>query len=71
MQYVYFNLPELWVWKSTRVVHYQYEKPWSEENPKRHLLGPVIELWWRMFDGEPPPDDLPVEPQDRARDLIA
>jgi alpha-N-acetylglucosamine transferase len=71
MQYVYFNLPELWVWKSIRVVHYQYEKPWSEENPKRHLLGPVIDLWWRMFEGEAPPDDLPVRPPDRARDLIA
>ena len=35
MQYVYFNLPELWVWKSIRVVHYQYEKPWAAENPKR------------------------------------
>ncbi|MGH6925057.1 MAG: glycosyltransferase [Propylenella sp.] len=73
MQYVYFNLPELWVWKSIRVVHYQYEKPWSEENPKRHLLGPVIDLWQRMFAGEPPPDELPVVPpaKDRSRDLIA
>ena len=26
MQYVYFNLPELWVWKSIRVVHYQVRK---------------------------------------------
>jgi alpha-N-acetylglucosamine transferase len=73
MQYVYFNLPELWVWKSIRLVHYQYEKPWSEENPKRHLLGPVIDLWWRMFEGKAPPDDLPVMPssKERSRDLIA
>jgi alpha-N-acetylglucosamine transferase len=71
MQYVFFNLPELWVWKSIRVVHYQYEKPWSEHNPKRHLLGPVIDLWWRMFEGEPPPAELPVSPPDLAKDLRA
>lgn len=75
MQYVYFNLPELWVWRSIRLVHYQYEKPWSEDNPKRELLGPVIDLWWRMFEGEPPPDDLPVIPPDqtidRSRDRMA
>jgi alpha-N-acetylglucosamine transferase len=71
MQYVYFNLPELWVWKSIRVVHYQYEKPWSEANPKRHLLQPVIDLWWRMFRGEAPPADLPVLPPAHPRDLRA
>jgi alpha-N-acetylglucosamine transferase len=71
MQYVYFNLPELWVWKSIRVVHYQYEKPWSEQNPKRHLLQPVIDLWWQMFEGNAPPDDLPVLPPAVAEDLRA
>jgi alpha-N-acetylglucosamine transferase len=72
MQYVYFNLPELWVWKSIRVVHYQYEKPWAADNPKRHLLAPVIDLWWRMFEGEAPPDDLAVEKPIRvAKDLTA
>jgi alpha-N-acetylglucosamine transferase len=71
MQYVYFNLPELWVWKSIRVVHYQYEKPWAAENPKRHLLKPLIDLWWRMDEGEAPPDELPVEKPRIAKDLIA
>jgi alpha-N-acetylglucosamine transferase len=71
MQYVYFNLPELWVWKSIRVVHYQYEKPWADHNPKRHLLGPVIDLWWRMFEGKAPPDDLPVAPATLPKDLRA
>ena len=71
MQYVYFNLPELWVWKSIRVVHYQYEKPWAAENPKRHLLKPLIDLWWRMYEGEAPPADLPVEEPEIAQDLIA
>jgi len=71
MQYVYFNLPELWVWKSIRVVHYQYEKPWSEHNPKRHLLQPLIDLWWTMFDGKAPPADLPVKPAAPVKDLRA
>jgi len=71
MQYVYFNLPELWVWRSIRVVHYQYEKPGGAENPKRHLLRPLIELWWRMYEGAAPPEDLPVEPPEIAKDLIA
>ena len=71
MQYVYFNLPELWAWESIRVVHYQYEKPWAADNPKRHLLGPVIDLWWRMFEGKAPPEDLPVKLPDRAQDLTA
>ena len=60
MQYVYFNLPELWVWKSIRIVHYQYEKPWAAENPKRALLQPLIDLWWSVFEGKAPPADLPV-----------
>ena len=71
MQYVYFNLPQLWVWKSIRLVHYQYEKPWSEDNPKRHLLQPLIDLWRRMYEGQPPPDDLPVLPPRMAQDLRA
>ena len=71
MQYVYFNLPELWVWKSIRVVHYQYEKPWAAENPKRALLQPLIDLWWRMFEGKAPPEDLPVIRPAAAADLRA
>ncbi|MDQ3560393.1 MAG: glycosyltransferase family 8 protein [Pseudomonadota bacterium] len=71
MQYVFFNLPELWVWKSIKVVHYQYEKPWAAQNPKRHLLQPVIDLWWRMFEGQSPPQDLPVAPAQLGQDLRA
>jgi alpha-N-acetylglucosamine transferase len=29
LQYVWFNLPELWDWKQIGVLHYQYEKPWD------------------------------------------
>ncbi|WP_246206321.1 glycosyltransferase [Propylenella binzhouense] len=71
MQYVYFALPELWVWKSIRVVHYQYEKPWSEANPKAHLLKPLVDLWWRLYDGAPPPAELPVKTPEEVRDLRA
>ncbi len=50
LQYVYFNLPELWQWDKIRVVHYQYEKPWEADHNKRHLLQPVIDLWWSVLE---------------------
>ena len=50
LQYVYFNLPELWDWSTIRVLHYQYEKPWEAEHPKRELLKPLIDLWWQLHD---------------------
>lgn len=58
LQYVFFNLPALWQWRSIHVVHYQHEKPWQEHNPRRAELLPLIELWHRMLDGESPPDEL-------------
>lgn len=60
LQYVYFNLPELWHWPTIKVVHYQYEKPWQETHPKRERLAPLIDLWWRLFEGKAPPEALPV-----------
>ncbi|MCU0657513.1 MAG: hypothetical protein MUF64_20315 [Polyangiaceae bacterium] len=59
LQYVYFNLPQLWQWSRIQVLHYQYEKPWQQEHPKRALLGPLIEVWWRLLEGRPLPDHLP------------
>jgi alpha-N-acetylglucosamine transferase len=56
LQYVWFNLPELWDWKSVRVVHYQYEKPWQEDHPKRAQLQPLIDLWHAYRSGEYIPD---------------
>lgn len=50
LQYVWFNLPELWNWRRVRVIHYQYEKPWEPENPKRRLLAPLIALWWHVYE---------------------
>ncbi|MEM6709559.1 MAG: glycosyltransferase family 8 protein [Pseudomonadota bacterium] len=50
LQYVYFNLPELWQWNSINVLHYQYEKPWDASHSKRELLKPLIDLWWSIHD---------------------
>ncbi|MEX0956575.1 MAG: glycosyltransferase [Rhizobiaceae bacterium] len=56
LQYVWFNVPELWNWQSISVVHYQYEKPWQADNPKAERLRPLIELWQAYFTGENIPD---------------
>jgi alpha-N-acetylglucosamine transferase len=56
---VWFNLPQLWDWKSVRVIHYQYEKPWEENHPKRDLLKPLIDLWWGVLEHGTIPDHLP------------
>lgn len=61
LQYLYFNLPQLWRWKSIRVVHYQYEKPWQENHPKAELLKPLIDLWHTVLEGKPLPSNL-VDP---------
>jgi len=60
LQYVYFNLPDLWHWPSIHVVHYQYEKPWAADHPKRELLAPLIDLWHRVLDGGDIPAELPA-----------
>ena len=61
LQYVWFNLPELWDWNSVSVIHYQYEKPWETDHPKAERLRPLIALWEAYFDGGQIPDleDLP------------
>jgi alpha-N-acetylglucosamine transferase len=56
LQYVWFNLPELWDWRSISVVHYQYEKPWQADNPKADLLRPLIKLWRAYHSGGTVPD---------------
>ena len=53
LQYVWFNLPELWDWASIRVLHFQYEKPW-QEHAKAERLRPLIELWHAYARGEAP-----------------
>ena len=61
LQYVYFNLPQMWHWSSIKVVHYQYEKPWQENHPKADKLRPLIDLWRTVLDGKPVPSNL-VDP---------
>ena len=56
LQYVWFNLPELWDWSQIRILHFQYEKPWDPENPRADQLVPLIELWRAYHDGERIPD---------------
>lgn len=60
LQYVFFNLPKLWHWPALKILHYQYEKPWAEAHPKRHLLAPLIDLWHRLDAGGSVPADLPT-----------
>lgn len=56
LQYVWFNLPELWDWSQIRILHFQYEKPWDPENPRADQLAPLIELWRAYHDGGRIPD---------------
>ncbi len=56
LQYVWFNLPELWDWNSISILHYQYEKPWEENHPKAERLRPLIELWNFVHRNEKLPD---------------
>jgi alpha-N-acetylglucosamine transferase len=51
LQYVWFNLPELWDWRSIGILHYQYEKPWETDHPKSKELKPLIELWHAFHEG--------------------
>ncbi|MDP3523214.1 MAG: glycosyltransferase [Hoeflea sp.] len=56
LQYVWFNLPELWDWKQIGVLHYQYEKPWEANHPKADRLEPLIALWHAYHEGTAIPD---------------
>ena len=51
LQYVWFNIPELWDWRSVKLLHYQYEKPWQDPHPKAELLAPLIRLWHAYAEG--------------------
>jgi alpha-N-acetylglucosamine transferase len=62
LQYVYFNLPELWRWREIRVIHHQYEKPWDPANARREQLRDVIELWQTIHDTGRLPAELPPDP---------
>ncbi|AFL53734.1 alpha-N-acetylglucosamine transferase [Sinorhizobium fredii] len=61
LQYVWFNLPALWDWRSIGVLHYQYEKPWEKDHPRADVLRPLIELWHAYLTGENIPDITKLE----------
>jgi alpha-N-acetylglucosamine transferase len=58
LQYVWFNLPDLWNWKQIHVLHYQYEKPWQTEHEKSARLRPLIDLWQAFATGDGIPADI-------------
>lgn len=62
LQYVWFNLPQLWNWQHIHVIHYQYEKPWEIGHAKRDLLAPLIATWWHVFEHGRLPAHLPAPP---------
>lgn len=66
LQYVWFNLPDLWDWRLIRVLHFQYEKPWQDPHPKRERLRPLIDLWQAFHGGEGIPPDLAALPPPKA-----
>ena len=59
LQYVWFNLPQLWNWERIKVIHYQYEKPWESPHPKRAQLAPLIDLWQHVYTDGQLPSGLP------------
>lgn len=60
LQYVWFNMPQLWDWSRVRLIHYQYEKPWEANHPKRELLAPLIDAWWSIYEHGHLPENLPA-----------
>jgi alpha-N-acetylglucosamine transferase len=62
LQYVWFNLPDLWDWRLVRVLHFQYEKPWDQANPKADRLRPLIDLWRAYHEGRAIPDLTTLPP---------
>lgn len=57
LQYVWFNMPDLWDWASIRVLHFQYEKPWQDPHPRAAQLAPLIALW-EAFAGDGPVPEI-------------
>lgn len=65
LQYVWFNMPDLWDWASIRVLHYQYEKPWRD-HARADQLRPLIDLWRAFLTGSGIPDDIAALPGPKA-----
>ncbi len=56
LQYVWFNMPDLWDWRSIGVLHFQYEKPWETDHPRAEILQPLIGLWFAYLTGDGIPE---------------
>lgn len=65
LQYVWFNMPELWNWDTIHVLHYQYEKPWQQAHARAGLLAPLIDLW-AAYAGDGPIPALAGMPSPRG-----
>ncbi len=62
LQYLYFNLPQLWRWDAINLIHYQYEKPWQPDHGKADLLRPLIDLWHQVEQTGQLPRHWPADP---------
>lgn len=62
LQYVWFNLPDLWSWQQIHILHYQYEKPWQAGHEKTDRLKPLIDLWQAFATGDGIPVDTTLLP---------
>lgn len=58
LQYVWLNMPDLWHWPDIHILHYQYEKPWQEDHPRRSELEPLIALWHAYAAPDGPGPDI-------------
>jgi alpha-N-acetylglucosamine transferase len=58
LQYVWFNLPDLWRWSDIHILHFQYEKPWQENHERADLVRPLIELWQAYATGKGIPENV-------------
>jgi alpha-N-acetylglucosamine transferase len=67
LQYVWFNLPELWDWNQIHILHYQYEKPWQTGHARSERLRPLIDLWQAYFEGRVPAETLAGMPSPPAQ----
>jgi len=78
LQYVWFNLPEIWNWPDIHVIHYQFEKPWDEasfrasprSSIRRRLLAPLVDIWHAIDDWGQIPKGMLVDNRAYLRGMV-
>lgn len=78
LQYLWFNLPDLWHWPSVHLIHYQFEKPWDESSfegsqksrIRRRLLAPLVDLWHSVDTLSGLPSHLLMDSRTYLRGLV-